>query len=195
MIAIIDYNSGNIRSVTNVLTRLGYDFVVTSDPKIILSAEKVIFPGVGRAQQAMKELADRSLVDIIPQITAPCLGICLGMQLLFDKSEEDNAECLGIIPGTVFLLPKVRVIVPNIGWSEVKVKEDEPLFNGIKNNSPFYFVHSYYCDGLPRDTIGTTEYGITFTSVAKHKNFYGVQFHPEKSGEAGEQLLRNFLSL
>lgn len=195
MIAVIDYNSGNIRSVTNVLTRLGCDFVVTSDPKVILSADKVVFPGVGRASQAMKELHDRSLVDVIPRITAPCLGICLGMQLLFERSLEDDTECLGIIPGTVYLLPKAKVLVPNIGWSEVSAKESEPLFMGIKSNSPFYFVHSFYCEANNDDTIGTTEYGVTFASAVKYKNFYGVQFHPEKSGEAGEQLLRNFLNL
>ncbi|MBP7898969.1 imidazole glycerol phosphate synthase subunit HisH [Candidatus Gracilibacteria bacterium] len=193
MIAIIDYNSSNIRSVVNALTKIGCEFIVTSDPAIILGAEKVIFPGVGSASQAMKALTEYQLTDVIPKITAPCLGICLGMQLLFDRSEEEDTKCLAIIPGTVRLLPKNEVIVPNIGWSEVEIKDNEPLFKNIKNKSHFYFVHSYYCEASQEDTIGTTEYGLPFTSAVRYKNFYGMQFHPEKSGADGEQLLRNFI--
>ncbi len=194
MIVIIDYNSGNIKSVSNALSRLGCDFVVTSDPGIILNADKVIFPGVGRASQAMSELESRGLVDVIKSITSPCLGICLGMQLLFDSSEEDSTRCLEIIPGTVCMLPKNKVTVPNIGWSEV-ASNGEGLFQDIDNNAPFYFVHSYYCETLPAYTIGMTTYGVRFASAVKYKNFYGVQFHPEKSGRDGEQLLRNFVNL
>ncbi len=193
MIAVIDYNSSNIRSVVNALTKIGCEFVVTSDPEIILSAEKVIFPGVGSASQAMKALAEYKLTDVIPRITAPCLGICLGMQLLFDCSEEEDTATLGVIKGTVRMLPKSEVMVPNIGWSEVEIKKNEPLFKNIKNKSPFYFVHSYYCEASQEDTIGVTKYGLPFTSAVRYKNFYGVQFHPEKSGNDGEQLLRNFI--
>lgn len=195
MIAVIDYNSGNIKSVANALSRLGYEFVVTSDPEIILKADRVIFPGVGRASQAMQELTNRALVNVIPKIKAPCLGICLGMQLLFDFSEEDDTKCLGIVSGSVRLLPKDKATVPNIGWSDVETTTNEPLFKSVKNPSPFYFVHSFYCDAPQEDTIGRTQYGIAFASAIKHGNFYGVQFHPEKSGSAGEQLLRNFLEM
>ena len=193
MIAIIDYNSSNIRSVTNALKRLGCDFVVTNDPQVILKADKVILPGVGRAGQAMRELKDLGLVTVIPKVTVPFLGICLGMQLLLTDSLEDDIPCLGVIPGTVRKLPDT-VRVPQTGWNRVVCGENA-LCRGIRKENSFYFVHSYYCDVLPEYTLGTATYGIEFPVMIQNKNFYGIQFHPEKSSTDGEQLLRNFLAL
>ena len=193
MIAIIDYNSGNIKSVSNALKRLGQDFIVTKNPDEILKANKVILPGVGRVGQAMKELSDLGLIEVIKKIKVPFLGICLGMQLLLDSSEEDPGPCLSIIPGIVKKLP-TTVIVPNIGWNNIELK-DSSLFKGIDENNSFYFVHSYYCDVSPEYVLAESEYGLSFPVIIKKDNFYGIQFHPEKSSKDGEKLLTNFLNL
>jgi len=192
MIQIIDYGAGNIRSVQNALKQLDIKSKVISSAKELKTDCKTIFPGVGAAGSAMQQLNERGFTDVIPRIEAPFLGICLGMQLLMDFSEENSIECLGIIDGKVRKFPKT-VKIPQIGWN--KVKQELPqnlLFNGITDQSYFYFVNSYYVDS---DSIGTTTYGANFASVTNKKNFYGVQFHPEKSGEIGLKLLNNFCKL
>ena len=194
MIAVIDYNSSNIGSVTNALKRLNCEYVVTNDPKEILKADKVILPGVGRAGQAMKELRDLGLDAVIPKIKAPFLGICLGMQLMLDFSEEDSGTCLGIIPGTVRKLPDT-VRIPKIGWNGIEITENEALLKGIKNENAFYFVHSFFCDTDSKYALAYAEHGVRFPAVINLDNFYGTQFHPEKSGDDGEKLLINFLNL
>lgn len=193
MITLIDYDAGNLKSVQNALDRLGEPYEVTSDPEVVAKAEKVIFPGVGAAGSAMKVLEERGLVEALCSVKVPVLGICLGMQLLFDSSEEDEAKSLGVVPGRVQRF-KCDLKVPQIGWNMVKFAGNCPLFKGIPDESYFYFVHSYAAP-LIDDTIGVTFYGQPFTSVLQKENFYGVQFHPEKSGEIGLQLIRNFITL
>jgi cyclase len=199
-VAVIDYKSGNIASVTNGLDGLGVDYQITADPDCIKEADKVIFPGVGRAAPAMEELKRRNLVTAIKDVKAPFLGICLGMQLLLTFSEEDETTCLGIIDGTVRLFgtdsdsgPKLKV--PQIGWNAVGQTQADPLFFDIPDNSYFYFANSYYVEADDRVSLGRTTYGEEFVSVLRQDNFYGVQFHPEKSGPEGLKLLRNFSQL
>jgi len=196
MITIIDYNSGNIGSVTNALERLGEKYLISSDPIEIIKAEKIIFPGVGRAKPAMTELKKRGLVEVIKNTKAPFLGICLGMQLLLSYSQEDSVECLDIIPGQVKRFPKDGLKVPQIGWNSVdQFKKDDILFKDILDGSYFYFVNSYYVDTNDKYVLGQTDYCVRFASVIKKDNFYGVQFHPEKSGDVGERMLSNFVKL
>lgn len=192
-IAIIDYNSSNIGSVTNALKRLKFDYVVTNNPDEILRADKVILPGVGRAGQAMGKLRKLGLDAIIPKLKVPFLGICLGMQLMLDSSDEDAVSCLGLISGVVKKLPD-GMRVPQIGWNFIDIKKN-PLFGEIKKENAFYFVHSFYCDAPEKYVLAYEEYGIRFPAVINRDNFYGVQFHPEKSGDDGEKLLTNFLNL
>lgn len=200
MIAIIDYGLGNLGSVKNAFDKLGVSSVVTSSSDAIQQAKGIIFPGVGSAQAGMKNLKEMGLDKaIISAIKSgkPLLGICLGMQLLFSYSEEGNTNCLNLITGNVkkFSSPSK---IPQIGWNQVVMKPEawnmKPLFKRIKNNSFFYFVNSYYCDPVDTTIVtGETEYGYTFCSVLEKKNIFGVQFHPEKSGENGLQLLKNFV--
>lgn len=192
MIAIIDYNSGNLASVVNALKKLKVSYTVTSDPRVIAKADKVIFPGQGRAGQAIKELKKRGIFKIIPKLRVPFLGICIGMQLLSEFSYEDNIACLGIISRKVQKLPST-IKIPQIGWNMVKFVGDSPILKGIPNKSYFYFVNSYYFNAPNEYTIGETDYGITFPAVVQKNNFYATQFHPEKSGKVGEKLLRNFI--
>lgn len=194
MIAIIDYKAGNIASVKNALERLGQTCVVTSQPKEILSADGVIFPGQGRAGAAMLELRKTGTDKVVLQITKPFFGICLGMQLLNLVSEEDDTECLGIFQGICRKFPPT-LKTPHLGWNKVKLTQKSPLTVNIKNGSYFYFVHSYYVDGLEAQIVGKTSYGFDFTSIMQKDNFFAVQFHPEKSGEQGLQLLNNFCKL
>lgn len=194
MIQIIDYGAGNIKSVQNALKQLGINSKIISSAKELRNDSKIIFPGVGAAESAMEQLRKRGFTEIIPQIKSPFLGICLGMQLLMDFSEENNTECLEIIKGKVFKFPKI-VKIPQIGWNKVmQEKCKTPLFKNIPDQSYFYFVNSYYADSVS-DSIGTTDYGINFASAISKNNFYGVQFHPEKSGEIGLKLLNNFCKL
>lgn len=200
MIAIIEYSGGNIKSVLNAIERLGLKGTVTSDPEKILAAGKVIFPGQGRAKPAMEDLKKQKLDEVIKKVEAPFLGICLGMQLLLPFSEEDDTDCLGIIEGKVKRFPNKdsdgnKLNIPLIGWNNVKQKEDDPLFKDVPDDSYFYFVNSYYVDPEPEAVLGEAEYGVTFASVIKKDNYYGAQFHPEKSGKVGEQLFKNFLEL
>jgi imidazole glycerol-phosphate synthase subunit HisH len=192
MIQIIDYGAGNLRSVQNALTQLGIESKVISSAKELKTDCKTIFPGVGAAGMAMKELNERGFASAIPQIKVPFLGICLGMQLLMDFSEENNTDCLKIIKGNVRKF-QTTVKIPQIGWNKVEQKNPANLiFKDIPDQSYFYFVNSYFVDPEPENRIGTTDYGTTFASVINKDNFYGVQFHPEKSGEIGLKLLNNF---
>lgn len=205
MIQIIDYGAGNIRSVINALNKLGIESKVISSAKELKLDCKTIFPGVGAAGSAMRQLEERGFKKAITRITAPFLGICLGMQLLMDFSEENDTDCLGVIKGRTVKFPS-SLKVPQVGWNKVEQKRSQPknlqLFEGIPDGSCFYFVNSYYIEpDLALDEskkiqiIGTTNYGVNFTSAVKKKNFYGVQFHPEKSGESGLALLNNFYKL
>lgn len=189
----------------NALGRLGVEAILTDDPAEIHSADRVIFPGVGEASTAMQYLRERGLDEVIRSLTQPVLGICLGMQLLGSFSEENETECLGIVPARVRRLPKSEGLkVPHVGWNTTefiqssRVTVSQPvtnsLFDGLRDNSFFYFVHSYAME-LNEATTAQTEYGEVFSSAVQWRNFYGVQFHPEKSARAGEQLLRNFLYL
>jgi glutamine amidotransferase len=190
-IAVIDYNAGNVASLRNSLKRLGLPCALTSGPEQIESADRVILPGVGRAGTAMRELRARGLDRVIPRIVAPFLGICLGLQLIASSSEEDETECLSIIPGRVKRFPSF-LRTPEIGWNRVYGSKGSLLLQDIPDGSYFYFVHSYYFDTSPDYTIGTTPYGFDYPSIVQRDNFYAVQFHPEKSGEVGLELLRNF---
>ncbi|MEP0985409.1 imidazole glycerol phosphate synthase subunit HisH [Ekhidna sp.] len=192
MIAIVKYNAGNIRSVKNALDRIGVESVITDDPKELKEAKKVIFPGVGEAGTAMRYLKDRGLDEVITSLKQPFLGICLGMQLMCSHSEEKDTTCLGIFKEKVRKFPP-KGIVPHMGWNDFK-KVEGPLFDGIDKRANMYFVHSYYVEVGP-DTIGETDYLVPFTSALQKDNFYGVQFHPEKSADVGQKLLKNFLEL
>lgn len=195
MIQIIDYGAGNIQSVLNALKQIGVEAEVISSAKELKSDCKLIFPGVGAASSAMEVLKKSYFADVIPYLKNPFLGICLGMQLLADSSEEGDTECLGILNGKVKKFSG-DVKVPQIGWNKVKiVNSRDPLFCGIEDDSYFYFVNSYYLDADPVCAIGKTNYGREFVSAVKKNNFYGVQFHPEKSGEVGLKLLNNFCKL
>jgi imidazole glycerol-phosphate synthase subunit HisH len=192
MIAIVKYNAGNIRSVKNALDRIGVESVITDDPDTLRNADKVIFPGVGEAGTAMKYLNERGLDKVIKSLTQPFLGICLGMQLMCSYSEERDTTCLGIFKEKVRKFPP-KGIVPHMGWNDfTQVKG--PLFEGISTTDNMYFVHSYYAE-LGEDTVGETVYLVPFTSALQKDNFYGVQFHPEKSADVGRKLIENFLKL
>lgn len=193
-VAIIKYNAGNIQSVTFALERLGINPVITDNSEEIAQADKVIFPGVGEASSAMKYLKNAKLDQVICSLKQPTLGICLGMQLMCKHSEEGNAECLGIFDSTVKLFNKENNLkVPQIGWNTIFNYRSE-LFKGIKEKEYMYFVHSYYVEKC-QETIATTNYGIEYSSSIQKNNFYAVQFHPEKSSEAGQILLSNFLNI
>ncbi|MBI2273247.1 MAG: imidazole glycerol phosphate synthase subunit HisH [Bacteroidetes bacterium] len=191
-LAIIKYNAGNIQSVLYALERIGMEAVVTDDHAELLSADKVIFPGVGEASSAMNYLKERELDRLIKSLTQPVLGICLGMQLMCTHSEENGTECLGIFDTEVKKF-NGQLKIPQIGWNLVK-EGKEPLFTGIQKDPYCYFVHSYYA-ALCEETAAVTEYGVRFSSALQKGNFYGVQFHPEKSAAVGEQLLQNFIHL
>ena len=196
MIAIIDYDAGNTRSVINALKRIGVQYQLTDDAEMIHSADKVIFPGVGHAFTAMKRLQEKNLVEIIKSCSQPFLGICLGMQLLFEHSEEGNTTCLEIIPGKVKgFVAEEGFKVPHMGWNDnIMFNSNECiLFKGL-DRIETYFVHSYYAE-LGTYTTTLCNYGIDFTASVRLDNFFGVQFHPEKSGKVGEQILKNFINI
>lgn len=194
MIAIIDYGAGNTASVINVLKDSKADFVLTGDKEIISSADKVILPGVGEASSAMNRLNELDLIDVIKNFSKPFLGICLGMQLLCKKTEEGDADCMNIVPVDVKKFDSKKSKVPHMGWNQIDLVKNDHLFNSIDNKSYFYFAHSYY---VPENKFATSvcNYEIKFSSSIRYKNFYGVQFHPEKSAEQGIQIIKNFLSL
>ena len=192
MIAIIKYPAGNITSVENAVNRLGYDCVVTDDIELLKTADKVIFPGVGEASTAMKYLKEKGLDKLIPVLTQPVLGICLGQQLMSNFSEENNTECLGIFNTTVKKFPSTE-LVPHMGWNNVEVLESS-LMKGISADDNFYFVHSFYAEPC-ESTTAICNYILPFSAVMEKDNFYATQFHPEKSADAGEKILKNFLGM
>lgn len=189
-IVIIDYGAGNIKSIQFALQRLGFEAILSNNPEEILSSDKVIFPGVGEASSAMKKLKESNLDLLIPTLKQPVLGICLGMQLLCTHTEEGHTDGLGVFDVNIRRFSN-DVKVPQMGWNNISNLKSE-LFNNIKENEYMYLVHSYYAE-LCEATISETEYGIRYSSSLQKDNFYGVQFHPEKSGNVGEQLLKNFL--
>lgn len=193
MIAIIRCGS-NIASIEFALARLGKKSIVTTDPDIIQAASHVILPGVGHARHAMQALIENNLVDLISRLEQPVLGICLGMQILCKFSNEGNVPCLGLLPETVEVLAKRSdLVTPHMGWNQVKITDpSSPILKDIDDQFFAYFVHSYYVP-LAKSTIAKTEYGVNFSAIFQYKNFFGMQFHPEKSGKTGEILLRNFL--
>ncbi len=191
-VVIIKYNAGNIGSVANALKRQEVNYLVSDDPVRIQKADKVIFPGVGEAGSTMRYLEDTGLGELIKSLSQPVLGICLGMQLMCSFSEEGSTSGLGIFSEKVKLF-RVSEKVPHTGWNSVS-KADNHLFDGLSDQSWFYFIHSYYAEP-GESTIAFSEHGISFAACLKKDNFYAVQFHPEKSGETGARLLRNFLSL
>ncbi len=191
-VAIIKYNAGNIHSVRLALQRLQINPFVTDDPALITSADKVIFPGVGEASTAMDYLKSHHLDKLIPELKQPVLGICLGLQLMCEWSEENNTDCLGIFPAKVIKFPPEGK-VPHMGWNTVNQLQGD-LFNNVDSASYVYFVHSYFAEKIP-ETIAITSYLTDFSSAMCINNFYAVQFHPEKSGVIGEQIMRNFLNL
>jgi glutamine amidotransferase len=192
-IAIVDYGASNLQSVANALTSLGQTFEVVSDPKGLAGFDKVIVPGVGAAGSAMKKLRETGFADVLPSLTVPVLGLCLGMQLFAEWSEEDETKCLSVIPGTVRRFV-TELKVPHMGWNTVQLTRDSKLTEGVPDGSFFYFVHSYYLpDG--EYSIGATSYGASFAAIVQKDNFYGTQFHPEKSGQWGMKILDNFCRL
>jgi glutamine amidotransferase len=199
MIAIIDYGAGNLRSVVNAVSRLGYQPEVTSSPVDLLNAQVVMLPGVGAAADTMENLKTLGLASPIQRFIAqgrPFLGVCIGLQVLFAGTEEGGwHECLDIIPGRVKKLPS-GLKIPHMGWNQVKQKVSHPVFDGIPDGANFYFVHSYYVE--PNDgslVAGETEYGMPFCSVIARGNLVATQFHPEKSGESGLRMYANFLKM
>lgn len=191
-IAIVKYDAGNVCSITNALNRLGIDPVITDNAEYLSTADKIIFPGVGEASSAMQYLKAHHLDNLIRDLKQPLLGICLGMQLLCRFSEENNTDCLGIFDLNVkkFSSP---LKIPQIGWNSIDNLSSE-LFKGIDNDEYVYFVHSYYAE-IGKNTIATTDYGITYSSALHKNNFYATQFHPEKSGIVGAKIIENFINL
>lgn len=192
MIAIIKYNAGNITSVKNAVGRLGYECKVTDNIDEILSAEKVIFPGVGEAGSAITYLIERGLDRAIQSLAQPTLGVCLGLQLMCRHSEEGNTECMGIFDADVKKFPATD-IVPHMGWNNLEV-EVNPLFASFGKDDTVYFVHSFYAE-ICSETISRCDYILPFSAAMQKANFYATQFHPEKSGDTGERILKNFLEL
>ena len=191
-IVIINYGAGNIQSILFAIERLGHTAELTNNPDEIQQADKVIFPGVGEASYAMKKLKESGLDSMIPTLKQPVLGICLGMQLMCQHSEEGNTDGLGIFDANVIRF-STNVKVPQMGWNQI-FNLKSPLFEGINNNEYMYLVHSYYVPNC-NEAIANTNYDVEYASALQKNNFYGTQFHPEKSGDVGEQILGNFLKL
>ena len=193
-LAIIKYNAGNIQSVLNALERLGVNAEVTDDPEKIRSADKVIFPGVGEASSAVRSLKENDLDRIIKELEQPVLGICVGMQLLCEHSEENNTQCLGIVPVKVKRFSSgLKLKVPQVGWNTI-FDLQSPLFKNIADKSYIYNVHSYYAEDS-QYTIAKCDYGLEYAAAIRKDNFYGVQFHTEKSAEVGDKIIKNFLEI
>lgn len=196
MIAIIDYDTGNLRSVCNALDRIGAEYVLTDDPAVIAQADRVLLPGVGEASSAMQKLQERGLCEVIKALKVPVLGICIGMQLMCRHSEEGNVDCLGIFDAQVQKFeadPSQGVKVPHMGWNSITDLRTG-LFEGLSEDEFVYFVHSFAAD-VCEDTIAVSENGRRFSAALRKGNFYGAQFHPEKSGDVGERILKNFMNL
>jgi len=204
-LVIIDTGCANISSVKFAVERLGVQVNVSDDKQIIEQADKVFLPGVGSAYAAMKSIEKKQLTPIIQNLTQPVLGICLGMQLMTSESEEspgshidvtatDNISCLDLIPSKIKRMQVGDLVLPHMGWNQIKVEQSSPLFEGIEDGSFFYFVHSF-CAPSSQYTLASSEYGQTFSASIGKDNFYGVQFHPERSGKVGAQLLQNFINM
>ncbi|MFW5689795.1 MAG: imidazole glycerol phosphate synthase subunit HisH [Spirochaetota bacterium] len=197
MTIVVDYDAGNLRSVETALEHIGSRFEVTADPGRLAAAQRIIFPGVGDGAHAMRVLAERGLDRAMKERFAagtPILGICVGCQIVLDRTEERGADCLGLVPGVARRFPERVGKIPHMGWNAVSHDEEHWLFAGVPQESSFYFVHSYYPDPAePGDAIAQTEYGVTFAAAIERGSLVATQFHPEKSGEVGLRVLRNFL--
>ena len=197
-VTVIDYESGNLRSVCRALEQVGARAEVIAEPQRLLKADAIVLPGVGSGEAAMKALDKRGLVDPLKEYVAlgrPFLGVCLGMQLLLDRTKEGDLPCLGVVPGEVERLPQ-GIKVPHMGWNQVNLVREHMLFQDIPDKSFFYFVHSYYPKVASSDmVVGTTEYGVSFCSVLAKGNLIATQFHPEKSGPLGLKVYKNFIRL
>jgi len=199
-VVIIDTGCANVSSVKFAIERLGCEVVISKDPQVVLAADKLFLPGVGTASEAMKNLQQRNLIELVKQVEKPLLGICLGMQLLGKFSQEkgqkanEQVECLGLCDGEVKLLQTGELPLPHMGWNTVKSLPEHPLFKGIEEGEYFYFVHSF---AMPKGeyTIAKCDYGQPFSAAVQSGNYYGVQFHPERSSAAGSKLIENFLNL
>ncbi|MCL9685408.1 imidazole glycerol phosphate synthase subunit HisH [Legionella maioricensis] len=195
MIAVIDVSGNNLTSLTNALRRLGFDYVLTHDAKEIQKASHVILPGVGAAAYGMNSLREHGLDKVLTTLTQPILGICLGMQLLLEYSEEGDVDCLGLIPGTAELLTREKYYpVPHMGWNQLKWRQNSPLQQGLDSKEHVYFVHSYALKET-QHALASCDYNQEFSAIINKNNIFGMQFHPEKSAETGMILLNNFLSL
>ncbi|MDO5294878.1 MAG: imidazole glycerol phosphate synthase subunit HisH [bacterium] len=201
MIAIVDYDAGNLKSVEKALISLGQDVVITRDKEQLLHADKVILPGVGAFGDAMDKLHKYDLVEVLQEIgksETPFLGICLGLQLMFERSDEaDGVEGLGILEGEIVKIPDHEGLkIPHIGWNDLTINPKSRLFAGIEQHSYVYFVHSYYLKAKNReDVAATTEYGVVIDAAVEHDNTFACQFHPEKSGDIGLKILKNFAEM
>ncbi|MEE8441287.1 MAG: imidazole glycerol phosphate synthase subunit HisH [Spirochaetia bacterium] len=198
MTVVVDYDAGNLRSVETALFHLGEEHVVSADPAAVIRATKIIFPGVGDGAHAMRVLRERKLDQAMRAAASahiPIFGICVGCQIVLDRTEERDAECLGLVAGTARRFPtNSELKVPHIGWNQVRHSDGHWLFSGLRQETSFYFVHSYYpSPDDSQDAIAWTEYGVQFAAAVERGSLVAVQFHPEKSGEAGLRLLRNFL--
>jgi len=194
MIAIIDYGAGNVASVSNAVSALDQEYIITCNEINILKADKIIFPGVGEASSAVKQLHKLNLFTMLRVCKKPLLGICLGMQLMADYSKEGDVTGLGLFPGSTEKFDNEITKVPHMGWNKIEIRKESKLFKGINSGEMFYFAHSYY---LPLNIYSTsvTNHNVAFSSSVESGNFYGVQFHPEKSGDAGLKVLKNFIEL
>ena len=192
MIGVVDYEAGNIASVSNALSTLGAEFIVSGRADDLSRCGGIILPGVGAATGAMQSLRERGLIDFLRSVRVPLFGICLGMQILYEHSAEGDTQCLGILPGTIKKLDVSAEKIPHMGWNRVEIIAAHPLMNGIRSNDFFYFAHSYVAP-VDACTIGVTSSGERFTAVFAKENYFCVQFHPEKSGASGLHLLRNFI--
>ncbi|AEO08466.1 imidazole glycerol phosphate synthase subunit HisH [Buchnera aphidicola str. Ak (Acyrthosiphon kondoi)] len=194
-IVIVDTGCANLTSIKVAIKKLGYNSIITSEASIISKSKKIFLPGVGTASAVMDLLSKKNIIDVIKEFKEKILGICLGMQLFCDFSEECNGvKTIGIIKSSVSRLKSNNLPLPHIGWNQITFQKEHPLFKNIPNNSRFYFVHSYIVP-INKYTLSTTSYGVNFSSVIQKNNFFGVQFHPEKSGSIGCQLLKNFLEM
>jgi glutamine amidotransferase len=194
-VVLVDAGGSNIGSLRYALLRLGVDAQLSADASRIGAATHVILPGVGAAAPGMQRLRDAGLTETIAGLTQPVLGVCLGMQLLFERSEESDTPCLGLIPGTVRHFPQEdNLRIPHMGWNTLRLERDSEMFAAIEPGCHAYFVHSYAAP-ISSHTLASTDYGVPFSAVVRHRNFCGMQFHPERSGAAGAQMLQNFLAL